>query len=326
MSEMSVMKALNLAMFEEMATDEKVICIGEDLGKQGGCWGTFTGLQEKFGKNRVLEFPILEAGYTLFSVGAALGGYRPIVEFMFADFATLGFEGIVDIAAKIRFNSGGVDSRPVTFVLPQGGGGKSGAHHSQSVEAWFANVPGLKIVAPTTPADVRAYYRAAIRDDDPTLFIYQRATMGLTEEVPDELDEVPSLQKAGKVVKTGADLTVVAYHRALVNVMAAAAQVEAETGKTIEIIDPRVLIPFDKEIVFDSVKKTGRLMVAHEAPERGGFGAQIVSWVVENCMNELKAAPVRVSGVNSIIPFGDLEKYLYPSVEDIKAGILKALK
>ncbi|KNZ41709.1 alpha-ketoacid dehydrogenase subunit beta [Acetobacterium bakii] len=325
MSEMSVMKALNLAMFEEMASDEKVICIGEDLGKQGGCWGTFTGLQDKFGINRVLEFPILEAGYTLFSVGAALGGYRPIVEYMFADFVTLGFEGIVDIAAKIHFNSGGVDSCPVTFVLPQGGGGKSGAHHSQSVEAWFANVPGLKIVAPTTPADIRAYYRAAIRDDDPTLFIYQRATMGLTGEVPDVLDEVPSLAKAGKVVKTGADLTIVAYHRALVNVMAAAAIVEEETGKTIEIIDPRVLIPFDKECVFDSVKKTGRLMVAHEAPERGGFGAQIVSWVVENCMNELEAAPVRVAGVNSIIPFGDLEKYLYPSVEDMKAGILKAL-
>lgn len=326
MSEMSVMKALNLAMFEEMSADEKVICIGEDLGKQGGCWGTFTGLQDKFGENRVLDMPIVESAYTLFAVGAALGGYRPIVEYMFADFVTLGFEGIVDIAAKIRFNSGGVNSCPATFVLPQGGGGKSGAHHSQSVESWFANVPGLKIVAPTTPADIRAFYRAAIRDDDPTLFIYQRALMGLTGEVPDVLEEVPSLAKAGKLVKTGADLTVVAYHRALVNVQAAAAQVEEETGKTIEIIDPRVLIPFDKEIVFSSVKKTGRLLVAHEASERGGFGAQIVSWVVENCMNDMKSAPVRVSGVNSIIPFGNLEQYLYPSVDDIKAGILKALK
>jgi pyruvate dehydrogenase E1 component beta subunit len=184
----------------------------------------------------------------------------------------------------------------------------------------------LKIVAPTTPADIRAFYRAAIRDDDPTLFIYQRALMGMTGEVPDVLEEVPSLAKAGKIVKTGADLTVVAYHRALVNVQAAAAQVEEETGKTIEIIDPRVLIPFDKEIVFSSVKKTGRLLVAHEASERGGFGAQIVSWVVENCMNEMKSAPVRVSGVNSIIPFGNLEQYLYPSVDNMKAGILKALE
>lgn len=326
MSEISVLKALNLAMYEELSKDEKVICIGEDIGKQGGCWGTFTGLQKKFGENRVLEMPLAEAGYTLFATGAAIAGYRPIVEYMFADFATLGYEGIVDVAAKIRYNSGGKNSCPVTFILPQGGGGKSGAHHSQSLEAWFSNIPGLKIVAPTTPKDTRAYFRAAVRDDDPTLFIYQRALMGIKGEVPDDLDIIPSLANAGKVVKEGNDLTIVAYHRALINTIAAVEEIEKETGKTIEIIDPRVLIPFDKELVFNSVKKTGRLLVAHEAPERGGFGAQIVSWVVENSIKELKANPVRVSGVNSVIPFGNLEQYLYPNVDDIKNGILKALK
>ncbi|MGL6106556.1 alpha-ketoacid dehydrogenase subunit beta [Romboutsia sp.] len=326
MSKISVLRALNLAMFEEMTNDEKVICIGEDIGKQGGCWGTFTGLQKQFGENRVLEMPIAEAGYTLFATGAAIGGYRPIVEYMFADFGTLGFEGIVDIAAKMRYNSCGKYSCPVTFVFPHGGGARSGCHHSQSVESWFANVPGLKIVAPTTPEDTRAFYRAAIRDDDPTLFLYQRALMGLSGEVPDTLEEVPSLANAGKVVKEGNDLTIVAYHRALINAIEAAKQVEEETGKTIEIIDPRVLIPFDKELVFKSVEKTGRLLVTHEAPERGGFGAQIVSWVVENCLKDLKSAPVRISGSNCVIPFGELEDYLYPTVEDIKAGILKALE
>jgi pyruvate dehydrogenase E1 component beta subunit len=325
MSEMSVGKAFNYAMFEEMAADEKVICIGEDIGKRGGCWMTFTGLQATFGENRVLEMPLAEAGYSSFAIGTTLMGYRPIVEYMFADFATLGYESIVDIAAKARYSSGGTTSCPVTFVLPHGGGGRSGCQHQQSVEGWFTNVPGIKIVAPTTPADIRAYYRASIRDDDPTLFIFQRALLGFTEEVPDKLDKVPSLKNAGKIVKEGKDLTIVGYHRALINAIAAAKEVEAETGKSIEIIDPRVLIPFDKELVFNSVKKTGRLFVTHEAPERGGFSAQIVSWVAENCHASLKAAPVRVCGVNGIIPFGELEDYLYPTKDDIKAGILKAL-
>ncbi|MDR1894705.1 MAG: hypothetical protein LBQ61_08505 [Spirochaetales bacterium] len=323
---MILAKAFCIAMYEEMGADPKVICIGEDIGKRGGCWMNFTGLLDTFGENRVLEMPLAEMGYSYFAVGAALEGYRPIVEYMFADFSTLGYEAIVDMAAKIRYNSGGITSCPITFVLPHGGGGRSGCHHQQSVEAWFTNVPGIKIVAPTTPADVRAYYRAAIRDDDPTLFIYQRALLyDREEEVPDKLDVVPSLKNAGKIVKEGKDLTIVAYHRALYNAIDAAAEVEKETGKSIEIIDPRVLIPFDKEKVFASVKKTGRLFVTHEAPERGGFSAQIVSWVAENCQSSLKAAPVRVCGANGIIPFGELEDYLYPSKADIKAGILKAL-
>lgn len=326
MSEISVLKALNTALYEELASDEKVICMGEDIGKQGGCWGNFTGLQDKFGEDRVIEFPIVEAGYSLMACGTAMMGYRPVVEYMFADFSTLGFEAIVDVAAKFRYTSGGKGSMPVTFLLPQGGGGKSGAHHSQSVEAWFANVPGLKIVAPTTAGDTRAFLRAAIRDDDPVLFIYQRALMGTKEDVPDTLTEIPSLKNAGKLVKEGADLTVVAYHRALLNAQIAAAEVEAETGKTVEIIDPRVLIPFDKELLFRSVRKTGRLLVAHEAPKRGGFGAQIITWAVEECGKDLKSNPVHIGGANCVIPFGNLEEYVYPSKDDIKAGMLKALQ
>ena len=326
MAEVSLLKALHTATLEELIADPKVICIGEDIGKQGGCWGNFTGLQENFGDNRILEMPIAEAGQTLFATGAAMAGYRPVLEYMFADFSTLGYEGIVDVAAKYRYNSGGKGSCPVTFIMPQGGGAKSGCHHSQSVESWFANVPGLKIVAPTTPEDTRAYFRAAVQDDDPTIFLFQKALMGTQGEIPDQLSEVPSLKNAGKIVKEGNDLTIVAYHRSLLLAMQAAAEVEAETGKTIEIIDPRVLVPFDKELMFKSIRKTGRLLVGHEAPERGGFGAQIVSWAMEECAKDMKSNPIRVSGINGIVPWGDLEQHVFPTKDDFKVGILKALE
>ena len=254
-------------------------------------------------------------------------GYRPVVEIMFADFATLSFEAIVDVCAKFRYNSMGKHSMPITFILPQGVGAGSGAHHSQSVESWFANVPGLKIVAPTGAADVRLFLRASIRDDDPVLFIWHRGLMISREDIPDTLadDEIPSLKNAGKIVKEGSDLTVVAYQRSLVVAQMAAAEVEAETGKTIEIIDPRVLIPFDKEKMFASLRKTGRLLVAHDAPERGGFGAQIITWAVEELGTELKANPVSVCGKNTVIPFNKLEDYVVPNKEEMKAGMKKAL-
>ncbi len=326
MSKISGLKAFNTALFEEMEADEKVICIGEDIGKQGGCWGNFTGLQDKFGDDRVLEFPIMEECYSFFACGAAMMNYRPVVEYMFADFAGLAHNAIVDIASKYRFFSGGKASAPITFILPQGGGGRSGAHHSQSVEGWFSNIPGLKIVAPTTPSDIRAFLRASIRENDPVMFAYQRATMGMKEEVPDHLDELPSLEHAGKVVREGKDLTVIAYHRPLVHALSVVEEVEKETGKSIEIIDPRVLIPFDKELMYQSIRKTGRLLVAHEAVERGGFGAQIVSWAMEECAKDMKANPVRVASPNLVIPFGGLEDYIYPSKDDLKEGMLKALQ
>jgi pyruvate dehydrogenase E1 component beta subunit len=222
MSTLTLGRAFNLAMVEEFTKDEKVIAIGEDIGPKGGCWGTFGGLYGAFGDKRVLEMPIAEAGYSYFAIGAALAGYKPIVELMFADFAGITFEAIANVAAKMRYNAGGKLSLPITFVLPQGGGGKSGCHHSQSVEGWFQNVPGLKLVAPTTPADIRAFYRASIEDPDPVVFFFQRALLGLSEEVPDTLDKLPSLKNAGKIVKEGADLTIVAYHRALINAQAAA--------------------------------------------------------------------------------------------------------
>jgi pyruvate dehydrogenase E1 component beta subunit len=324
-STLSVVRAFIKALHEEMALDEKVICIGEDIGKKGGCWGTFTGLEAKFGENRVVEMPIAEAGYSLFAVGTTLAGYRPVCEYMFADFATLGAEAIMNVSPKMRYISGGKFSCPITFIFPQGGGSRSGCQHSQSVESWLTNIPGLKIVAPTFPADITAFLKASIRDNDPVAFVYHKGLLGLAGEVPDEVD-VPALTGAARVVKEGKDLTIVAYHRALLNAIEAAKQVEAQTGMTIEIIDPRVLMPFDKDTVFKSIRKTGRLLVAHEAPERGGFGQIVSSWVSEDCFFDLKSPVVRVGGRNTVIPFGKTEDYCYPQIEDIKEGIMRALR
>jgi pyruvate/2-oxoglutarate/acetoin dehydrogenase E1 component len=238
----------------------------------------------------------------------------------------LAFDPIVNQAAKARYNSNGNCNLAITYILPEGGGGQSGSQHSQSVEAWFANVPGLKIVAPTTPADLRAFLKASVMDDDPVVFIFSRTcAMGSREDVDTEDPSIPSLKNAAKIVKEGADLTVIAWHRPLTYAIAAAAEAEAETGKTIEIIDPRVLNPFDLETVIKSVKKTKKALVAHEAPERGGFGTLISAWIAENCLAELKAPVKRIGGYNTCIPFGRVEEYAFPQADDLKAGMLALL-
>ena len=312
-----------------MAANDKVICIGEDMTKKGGCWSYFANpkyhLTKEFGEDRMLDMPIAESAYSAFAVGAAIAGYHPVVEFMFSDFSTLGIEAIGNMAAKQHYLSGKRFSCPATFLLPQGGGGRSGAHHSQSVEAWYANIPGLKLVAPTSAADVRAYLRASIEDPDPVVFFYQRALFGISGEVPETLDELPSLAHAGKVLKVGADLTVVGYHRELLYAQEVAEQVEKETGKTIEIIDPVVLSPFDKELLVKSVRKTGRLLVVHQAPTHGGFGNQIISYAMEEAATDMKANPLLVGSKNCVIPFGMAEEFIYPSKDEIREGMLKVL-
>lgn len=324
MAKISTLKAINEACFAEFERDPKVITVGEAVGKKGGAWGYFTGLTAKYGQDRTLDMPIAESAFSAFAVAAAMRGWRPIVEFMFADFVTVGAEQIINTAAKARYNSAGVNSVPMVFLLPHGGG-QSGSQHSQSVEQWFSNVPGIKIVAPTFPADVKAYLQASIRDNDPVLFIFQRALLGLADEVPEDLP-VPTLAKASKVVREGKDVTVVTYQRALVNTMKAADELAAE-GITVEIIDPIVLRPFDMSKIIPSVKKTGKALIVHEAPKIGGFGMQISALIAENCLTDLKKPIVRLGGKDGVIPFGPAgEKYMYPSVEDIKAAIRELAK
>lgn len=327
MGKMSGRNALNIALDELLEMDKKVLCMGEDIGAAGGCWGYFLGLQAKYGKERIIQTPISEMGYAGVANGLAYGGYRPIVEFMFADFATLAADPIINMAAKARYNSNGRLSLPITFILPEGGGGQSGCQHSQSVEAWFANVPGLKLVAPTTPEDLRYFLKAAVMDDDPVCFFFSRTcAMRMTGEVNIEDKTIPTLKQAAKIVKEGADLTVVAWHRPLYSAIEAANELEEETGKTIEVIDPRVICPFDTEKVYNSVRKTGKALICNEAPERGSFAQLISAWISENCFADLKAPVKRVGGYNTCIPFGAVEEYALPQKEDIKNAMIELLK
>ncbi len=325
MKKMMGVGALNLALNELMADDPKVICVGEDIGDMGGTWTYFRGLKATYGTNRVMQTPISESGYTGVSVGLAYGGYRPVVEYMFADFATLASDGIVNVAAKARYNSAGALSLPITFVFPQGVG-QAGCQHSQTVEGWFANIPGLKLVAPTTPADLRYFLKAAVLDDDPVCFFFSRpCAMSIQEEVDEDDKSVPSLTNAAKIVKEGTDLTVIAWHSSLLKSIKVVEEVEKETGKSIEIIDPRVLCPFDKEKVFESVRKTGKVVIANEECERGSFSSHISAWIAENCLKDLKMPVKRVGSYNTCIPFGQVEQFALPQEEDIKAAIMSLL-
>ncbi len=325
MAKMMGVGALNLALNELMQADPKVLCVGEDIGTMGGCWTYFRGLKDKFGSERVISTPISESGYTGVSVGLAYGGYRPIVEYMFADFATLASDGIINVAAKARYNSAGALSLPITFVFPEGVG-QAGCQHCQTVEGWFANVPGIKIVAPTTPADLRSFLKAAVLDDDPVCFFFSRpCAMSIQEEVDTSDQTVPTLTNAAKIVKEGSDLTLIAWHSSLLKSIKVAAEIEKETGKSIEIIDPRVLCPFDKEKVFASVRKTGKVVIANEEVERGSFSSHISAWIAENCLTDLKAPVKRVGSYNTCIPFGAVEQFALPQEEDIRKAILSVL-
>lgn len=325
MAKISTLKAINEACFAEFERDPKVITIGEAVGKKGGAWGYFTGLTAKYGEERTLDMPIAEAAFSGFAIAAAMRGWRPIVEYMFADFITVGAESVINTAAKARYNSAGVNSVPIVFILPAGGG-MSGSQHSQSVEQWFSNVPGIKIVAPTFPADIKAYLQASIRDNDPVVFIFQRALLGLADEVPENLTIPTTLGNASKVVREGKNVTVVTYQRALINTLKAADELAAE-GITVDIIDPIVIRPFDMSKIIPSVKKTGKALIVHEAHKIGGFGMQISALIAENCLKDLKKPVVRIGGKDGIIPFGVAgEKYMYPTVEDIKDAIRELAK
>ena len=319
-------QALNLALHELMAADPKIVCVGEDIGTMGGCWTYFGGLKDKFGTGRVIQTPIAEQGYTAFGNGLAYGGYRPIVEYMFADFATLAADGIVNTAAKARYNSYGTLSLPITFIFPQGAG-QAGCQHCEVVDGWFANIPGLKLVAPTTPSDLRYYLKAAVMDDDPVCFYFSRpCAMSIKEDIDDEDQSIPTLTNAANIIREGKDLTVLAWQSCLLHTLAVVDEVEKETGASIEIIDPRVLMPLDTDKIFASVQKTGKLLIAHEAVNRGGIAQNISAIVAENCLTDLKAPVKRVGAPNSFIPFGGVEQYALPQKEDIKAAMLELLK
>lgn len=314
MREIFYTQALMEAHHEEMQRDDSLIVMGLDLKGLGSAFGQCTGLYDKFGPERVITMPISESGYTNIGIGAAMGGKRVIIEIQFADFTTLAFDAIVNQAAKMRYMSGGQYSIPIVIRAPQGAGFQAAAQHSQSVESWYANVPGLKIVMPSTAYDAKGLLKAAIRDDDPVLFLEHKGLLGMKGDVP-EGDYIVPLGKAS-VVKEGTDVTVIAMQTMLFQALTAAEDLVKE-GINIEIIDPRTIIPLDKETIFKSVKKTGRVVIAHEAHLRGGIGAEISAVITENCFDNLKAPILRVGAANFPFSYGPSEMYALPTKEDI---------
>jgi len=307
--------AIREALAEELERDEQVFLIGEDIGESGGVFGVTKGLIERFGSDRVLDTPISEEAIVGAGVGASLLGGRPVVEIMFSDFAALAMDMIANQAAKTHYMTGGRLSAPLTIRLVTGTAGATAAQHSQSLEAWFVHVPGLKCVAPSTPADAKALLKAAVRDPDPVCFFEHKLLYNRKGEIDDEVE--PLAFGRSRVAREGTDVTVVAYLKTLHDALDAAELLESE-GLSLEVIDPRTLVPFDREGLRTSLEKTGRLLIAHEAPVRGGFGAEIAAIAAEEMWETLRAPIVRVCGTNTPMPYApELEGFVIPDATRI---------
>jgi pyruvate dehydrogenase E1 component beta subunit len=323
MARMKYRDALRAALQEEMQRDESVFCIGEGIGERGGSYKVTEGLIAEFGKGRVIDTPLAEAGFVGLGVGAAIAGQRPVVEMLFIDFLLLAMDQVVNQAAKYRFMSGG-EGRVPLVIRTQGGAGNSLAgQHSQSLEALYHHVPGLKVVMPSTPRDAKGLLKVAIRDDDPVIFIEHKLLYMTEGEVPEEPFEIP-LGKA-EVRRAGTDVTLVTWSHMALKSLAAAEELATE-GISVEVIDLRTLVPMDVECILDSVRRTGRLVIAQEAVKRGGVASDVAAIVAEEAFESLRAPIVRVAAYNTVVPFNlALEKATVPQVADIVAGVRSVL-
>ncbi|HCN07802.1 MAG TPA: alpha-ketoacid dehydrogenase subunit beta [Lentisphaeria bacterium] len=310
--------AMNEALNAAMAADDDVVLFGEDIGAYGGVWALSKGLQKKYGEIRVFDTPLSECAIMGACAGAAMAGLRPVIEIMYVDFMTIAMDPLVNQASKIRLMSGGAFDLPMTIIAPCGAGTCEAAQHSNSLEAWFLNTPGLKVAMPSTVYDMKGLLTAAIRDNNPVMYLWHKALYDLEEEVP-EGDWIVPLGEAA-VRREGEDITVVAYSLMMHRAMEAAAELDGRVS--VEIIDPRTLHPFDLDTVLRSLRKTGRLLVVHESPVRCGVGGDIVRRVCGAGFELLRQAPQVVGGKDSPIPFSkSLEDAVIPQVSDIRAAI-----
>ena len=322
--EITYLEAVREAMSQEMRNNEDVFILGEEIGVYGGSFGVTKGMIEEFGPERVRDTPISEAGIAGAAVGSALTGMRPILDLQFSDFITIAMDQIVNQAAKIRYMYGGKGKVPMVVRTPGGSGTGAAAQHSQSLEAWTAHIPGLKVVQPSTAYDAKGLMKAAIDDDNPVIFYEHKLLYKTSSYVPENRFSIPL--GVADVKRQGTDVTIVAtsimVHKAL-----EAAQLLAKEGISVEVVDPRTLVPLDEETIIQSVTKTGRLIVVHEAVKRGGYGGEIASVVAEKAFYQLKAPIKRLGGVEAPIPYNPiLEKLAVPQVENIVQAVKELIQ
>jgi len=319
MAETTYIRAITRALADAMRTDDRVFVLGEDVA-EGGPYTATAGLAEEFGVARVINTPISEAAITGVAIGAAQSGMRPVLEIMFIDFITLALDQLVNGAAKAHFMSGGQLTVPLVLRTQGGAGYRGAAQHSQSLESWLTHVPGLKVVMPSRAVDAAGLLASAIADPNPVVFIENKTLYFRKEEMPELTSPVPIGEAV--ILREGGDVTIVALSRLVHDALAAADRLAAEDGIEAEVIDPRTLVPLDLETIVESVKRTGRLVVAHEAVEHGGFGAEIAAQVQRAAFDYLDAPVVRVGAPFAPIPLSPpLEDAYLPGADEVVAAV-----
>ena len=319
MRNISFGEALREALQEEMRRDETVFVLGEDIALHGGDFGVTKGLLDEFGEKRVRDTPISETAIVGLSLGAASVGMRPVAEIMFSDFLGVCMDQILNQVSKMRYMSGGQVKTPVVIRTAFGAGISAGPQHSQSPEAFFVHIPGLQVVMPSTPYDAKGLLKTAIRNDNAVIFFEHKLLYGVKGDVPEQ-EYLIGFGEAD-IKRSGTDVTIIATGLMVKEALAAAETLEKD-GLAAEVIDPRTLVPLDEKTLINSVKKTGRAVVVHEAWKRGGFGAEIAAMIMEEAMDYLDAPVKRVGGLNVPTPFSPaLEKYVVPNENDIVKAV-----
>ena len=324
MREITYVKAFTEALMQLMAEDENVLVIGEDVAHYGGVFHAFDGLLKTYGEKRVIDTPISEMGFIGMGVGAAARGLRPVCDLMFMDFIGVAMDQLYNQAAKLKFMFGGDVSVPLTLTTAGGAGLSAGPQHSQSLEAWLAHVPGLKVALPSSPYDVKGLMVACVRDDNPTVFVLNKRMLGARGPVPEEIYEIPLGQ--ANVLRPGRDATVIAVGRMAVEAMSAAEEL-AKDGAEVEVIDVRTVQPLDSATILASIRRTNRALVVHEAVTFGGIGAEISAQIQEEAFDYLDAPVLRIGAPFAPVPFSPvLERAYIPDAGRIVAGVQRLLE